>query len=101
MNIADKGGKVIVNSHQANSSLRTLIMPGDELISVNCIRVNSVKALKRILTKLDPSSVELCYCHEGIVKTEVVNLTTEPELENKLSGKGNVRWHRYIASRTT
>ncbi len=101
LNIADKGGKVIVNSHQANSSLRTLIMPGDELISVNCIRVNSVKALKRILTKLDPSSVELCYCHEGIVKTEVVNLTTEPELENKLSGKGNVRWHRYIASRTT
>ena len=101
LNLADKGGKVIVNSHQGGSTLRNVIMPGDEIISLNCIRINSTASLKKLLSKLNPSNVELCYTHEGVVKSKVVDLTNQPELENKLSGKGNIRWQRYIESRTT
>ena len=101
LNLAEKGGKVIVSSHQGGSTLRNIIMPGDEIISLNCIRINSVASLKKLLSKLNPSNVELCYTHEGVVKSKVVDLTNQPELENKLSGKGNIRWQRYIETRTT
>ena len=101
LNIADKGGKVLVSSHQSNSTLRNLIMPGDELIAINSMRVNNVKSIKTILSKLDPNQVELCYSHEGIIKMAIVDLTTEPELQSKLHGKGNARWQRYLATRVT
>ena len=101
LNISDKAGRVTVSSHQSNSTLRNLIMPGDELIAINSMRVNSVKSIKTILSKLDPNEVEICYNHEGIVKSATVKLSVEPELKTKLDGKGNQRWKRYIATRVT
>ena len=76
-------------------------MPGDELIAINSMRVNNVKSIKTILSKLDPNEVEICYNHEGIVKSVTVKLSVEPELKTKLDGKGNQRWKRYIATRVT
>ena len=99
LNLSDKGGKVLVASHQSNSPLRELIMPGDELISINRLRINSVKSLKSILAKLEPSNVEICYNHEGIIKLDKIDLRIEPELKNKLNGNGNAKWRDYIASR--
>jgi len=99
LNLSDKGGKVLVSSHQSNSPLRELIMPGDELISINRLRINSVKSLKSILAKLEPSNVEICYNHEGIIKLDKIDLRIEPELKNKLNGNGNAKWRDYIASR--
>ena len=99
LNLSDKGGKVLVSSHQSNSPLRELIMPGDELISINRLRINSVKSLKSILAKLEPSNVEICYNHEGIIKLNKIDLRIEPELKNKLNGNGNAKWRDYIASR--
>ena len=64
-------------------------MPGDELISINRLRINSVKSLKSILSKLDPSNVEICYNHEGIINFSKIDLRVEPELKNILDGKGN------------
>ena len=101
LNISDKAGRVTVSSHQSSSTLRNLIMPGDELIAINSMRVNNVKSIKTILSKLDPNEVEICYNHEGIVKSVTVNLSVEPELKTKLDGKGNQRWKRYIATRVT
>ena len=74
-------------------------MPGDELISINRLRINSVKSLKSILAKLEPSNVEICYNHEGIIKLDKIDLRIEPELKNKLNGNGNAKWRDYIASR--
>jgi hypothetical protein len=74
-------------------------MPGDELISINRLRINSVKSLKSILGKLEPSNVEICYSHEGIIKLDKIDLRIEPELKNKLDGDGNAKWRDYIASR--
>ena len=89
----------MVSSHQADSPLRQLIMPGDELISINRLRINSVKSLKSILQKLDPSNVEICYSHEGVINFDKIDLRIEPELKNKLNGKGNAKWRDYITSR--
>ena len=99
LNLSDRGGKVIVSSHQANSPLRNLIMPGNELISINKVRITSIKSLKSLLSKLNPSGVELTYTHEGIVHSNKIDLRIEPELKNKLTGKGNQKWRDYIASR--
>ena len=99
LNLSDTTGKVTVTSHQTDSPLRQLIMPGDEIISINRLRVNSAKSLKSILAKLDPSNVEICYSHEGVIKFDKIDLRVEPELKNKLDGKGNAKWRDYIASR--
>ena len=99
LNLSDTTGKVTVTSHQTDSPLRQLIMPGDEIISINRLRVNSAKSLKTILAKLDPSNVEICYSHEGVIKFDKIDLRIEPELKNKLDGKGNAKWRDYIASR--
>ena len=99
LNLSDTTGKVTVTSHQTDSPLRQLIMPGDEIISINRLRVNSAKSLKSILAKLDPSNVEICYSHEGVIKFDKIDLRIEPELKNKLDGKGNAKWRDYIASR--
>ena len=76
-------------------------MPGDELISINRVRISNIKSMKNLLLKLEPSNVELCYAHEGIVNVSVIDLRVEPELKNKLDGKGNSKWRSYISSRTT
>tara|TARA_B100000900_G_C20595182_1_gene723128 strand:+ start:1609 stop:3432 length:1824 start_codon:yes stop_codon:yes gene_type:complete len=99
LNLSDTTGKVTVTSHQTDSPLRQLIMPGDEIISINRLRINSIKSLKSILAKLDPSNVEICYSHEGVIKFDKIDLRIEPELKNKLDGKGNAKWRDYIASR--
>ena len=99
LNLSDTTGKVTVTSHQTDSPLRQLIMPGDEIISINRLRINSIKSLKSILAKLDPSNVEICYSHEGVIKFDKIDLRVEPELKNKLDGKGNAKWRDYIASR--
>jgi len=101
LNLANKSNKVIVSSHQTDSPLRNLIMPGDELVAINKVRIKDVKSMKNLLAKLDPSNVELCYTHEGIVKIDKIDLRIEPELKNKLDGKGNKKWHSYISSRIT
>ena len=100
LNLSSKDGKVSVISHQTDSPLRELIMPGDELISINRLRINNIKSLKAILAKLDPSNVEICYSHEGVIHLDKIDLRIEPDLKNKLHGKGNAKWRDYIASRT-
>ena len=99
LNLAVKSNRIIVSSHQNESPLRNLIMPGDELISINKIRLKTVKSMKSILSNLDPENVELCYTHEGIVKTAMISLRIEPDLKSKVSGKGNKKWRNYISSR--
>ena len=97
LNISDKAGRVTVSSHQSNSTLRNLIMPGDELIAINSMRVNNVKSIKTILSKLDPNET-ICYNHEGIVKSVTAVAECRVELKTKLDGN-NQRWKRYIATR--
>jgi predicted metalloprotease with PDZ domain len=99
LNLAVKNNRIIVSSHQTHSPLRNIIMPGDELISINKIRLKNIKSMKTILSNLDPGKVELCYAHEGIVKTDIISLRVEPDLKSKVSGKGNKKWRDYISSR--
>ena len=99
LNLSVKNNRIIVTSHQNESPLRNLIMPGDELISINKIRLKNIKSMKSILSNLDPEHVELCYTHEGIVKTDIISLRVEPDLKSKVSGKGNKKWRDYITSR--
>ncbi len=100
LNLSTNNGRIIATSHIAESPLRNLIMPGDEIISINKIRLKDVQSTKSILSKLDPNDVEICYVHEGIVKTKKVTLIPERVLKGKLEGIGNKKWKNYISSRS-
>ena len=90
-----------VTSHQQNSPLRKILMPGDEIIAINGFRVNSNKNLNKYLKGLVNCETEITFNHEGIVQTCKVTLPSQPTKNVKLDGKGNKKWQDYIATRQT
>ena len=72
LNLADKGGKVIVSSHQGGSTLRNIIMPGDEIISLNCIRVNSTASLKKTTIKIKPFQCRVMLHTKGLLNQRLL-----------------------------
>ncbi|RJU81017.1 MAG: M61 family peptidase [Candidatus Poseidoniales archaeon] len=90
-----------VTSHQQNSPLRKILMPGDEIIAINGFRVNSNNLLNKYLKGLVDCDTEITFNHEGIVQTCTVSLPSQPTKNVKLDGKGNKKWKDYIATRQT
>ena len=88
-----------VTSHQQNSPLRKIMMPGDEIIAINGFRVNSTAHLNKFLKGLCDTEVEIIFNHEGILQTCNVILPKQPTLKVKLDGNGNKKWQDYIATR--
>ena len=90
-----------VTSHQQNSPLRKILMPGDEIIAINGFRVNSNNNLNKYLKGLANCEIEITFNHEGIVQTCKVTLPSQTTKNVKLDGKGNTKWRDYIATRQT
>ena len=100
LNLSERDGKIIVTSHRKDSPLRNVMMPGDEIISINSLRTTKITKLKKILSNLEPNGVDISFTHEGIVHTKKVNLQIENELQGKLNGDGNKKWRDYISTRS-
>ena len=101
LNLTQKPAGVYVTSHLDASPLRNILMPGDEIIAVDNIRINNISKLKNITKKMSPNNVKITYNHEGIVNDLIINLIPEPAIKNKISGKGNAKWRDYISTRQT
>tara|TARA_B100001250_G_C19791166_1_gene786562 strand:- start:1301 stop:2320 length:1020 start_codon:yes stop_codon:yes gene_type:complete len=100
LNLSERDGKIIVTSHRKDSPLRNVMMPGDEIISINSLRTTKITKLKKILSNLEPNGVDISFTHEGIVHTKKVNLQIENKLQGKLNGDGNKKWRDYISTRS-
>jgi predicted metalloprotease with PDZ domain len=98
--IREMNKQLRVTSHQQNSPLRKILMPGDEIIAINGFRVNSTGHLNKFLKGLVNSEVEITFNHEGILQTCNLVLPVQPIRNVKLDGKGNKRWQEYISTRT-
>ena len=97
--IRETNKQLRVASHQQNSPLRNIIMPGDEIIAINGFRMNNVSHLNKFLKGLVGCEVEITFNHEGILQTCKVILPKQPVRNVKIDGKGNKKWQDYIATR--
>ncbi len=93
--------QILVSSHQQNSPLRNIIMPGDEILALDGFRMNDLGILNKFLKGMASKTTEITYTHEGIIKNCSVVLPSTPQRLVKLEGKGNKKWNRYISTRQT
>tara|TARA_B100001287_G_C22645362_1_gene512384 strand:- start:430 stop:1593 length:1164 start_codon:yes stop_codon:yes gene_type:complete len=93
--------QILVSSHQQDSPLRNIIMPGDEILALDGFRMNDIGVLNKFLKGMANKSTEITYTHEGIIKKCSLVLPVSPQRLVKLEGKGNKKWSRYISSRQT
>ena len=93
--------QILVNSHQQDSPLRNIIMPGDEILALDGFRMNEIGVLNKFLKGMANKNTEITYTHEGIIKKCSLVLPSSPQRLVKLEGKGNKKWSRYISTRQT
>ena len=97
--VKDSMGKLVITSHQTSSPLRELLMPGDEIISINGRRTDSNSKLTSSLKGQKGKMASIVYTHEGIVKSLESMMVGKVHHKVKLDGKGNQKWRNYITSR--
>ena len=99
LQIREVNKQLRVTSHQQDSPLREVIMPGDEIIAINGFRVNNSNNLNKFLKGMVDTETEITFNHEGIIQTCNVILPDHPNRKVKLDGKGNKKWQDYITTR--
>ena len=93
--------QILVSSHQQDSPLRNIIMPGDEILAIDGFRMNDIGVLNKFLKGMANKNSEITYTHEGIIKKCNLVLPKSPQRPVKLEGKGNKKWSKYISTRQT
>ena len=93
--------QILVSSHQQDSPLRNIIMPGDEILAIDGFRMNDIGVLNKFLKGMANKNSEITYTHEGIIKKCNLVLPKSPQRLVKLEGKGNKKWSKYISTRQT
>ena len=99
VNLRESKGRVIITTYQAGSPLRTITQVGDELVSVDGVRLKSVAHLKKLIGGRAGDEVKLDITHEGILTTVTLSLPESPQHGVTLKGKGNQRWKAWIKTR--
>jgi predicted metalloprotease with PDZ domain len=99
VNLRDSSGRVTITTYQAGSPLRNITQVGDEVISVDGVRIKSVAHLKKLIGGRAGEEINLDITHEGILTTTTLVLPTSPQHGVTLKGKGNQRWKAWITTR--
>ena len=95
----DSTGILKVTTHHTGSPIREIVMPGDEIISLNGFRCSNAKSLQSCLKGNAGNTAELIFSHEGIITSAMIEIASQPHHRVKLKGKGNQKWRDYIATR--
>jgi predicted metalloprotease with PDZ domain len=99
VNLRDSSGRVTITTYQAGSPLRNITQVGDEVISVDGVRIKSAAHLKKLIGGRAGEEINLDITHEGILTTTTLVLPTSPQHGVTLKGKGNQRWKAWITTR--
>ena len=99
VNLREASGRVTISTYQAGSPLRNLTQVGDEVVSVDGVRIKSVAHLKKLIGGRAGDEIKLDITHEGILTTTTLVLPTSPQHGVTLKGKGNQRWKAWITTR--
>jgi len=98
LNLTSKKGGLYVQSFLPDSPLRDLLLPGDELISLDGLRIKNNSELASVLLGRQDSETNLAFNRQGVMMEASFNITSEPELASKLKGKGNRLWQTMLKS---
>jgi predicted metalloprotease with PDZ domain len=99
LNLTIKAGKTFIGTHMAGSPMRSILMPGDEIVAINGLRTSNAKTIETALKGKSGKEVSIAYAHEGVMQHCNVTLGEAPKHLVKLSGKGNKQWRSYLETR--
>ena len=99
VNTRDNGGKVLITTYHGGSPLRYQTQVGDELLSVDGVRIKSSSHLKKLIAGRSGDAVTFDAVHEGILTTFKLEIPASPQHGVRLKGKGNKRWLAWITTR--
>lgn len=99
INLSTKPNNVKVQSHLQNSPARGTLMPGDEIIHVDKIRVSDSASLGLALKGKEGQEVKLGYAREGVYQEASLICGSVPINNTTMKGKGNSRWMSTIESK--
>ncbi len=97
--LKDASGRVTITTYRSESPLRKITQVGDELVSVDGVRVKSVAHLKKLIGGRAGEEVNIGITHEGILSTVTLVVPPSPQHGVTLKGKGNQRWKTWITTR--
>ena len=89
---------MVVKSLAPASPVRNVLIPGDEIISIDGIRVSDSKSLKEVLKGRISTDVDLSYARHGIMASAEVEVAASPDAQVLLKGEGNRLWQAMLAS---
>jgi len=99
INLSIKPNCVKVQSHLQNSPSRGILMPGDELIHLDKIRISDSKALNLALNGKESKEIVIGISREGIYQELVMVCESTPQYKAIMKGNGNSRWKSAIETR--
>jgi len=98
LNLSTKKGGLHVQGFHPDSPLRDLLLPDDELISLDGLRVKTKSELDSVLLGRQDADASLAINRQGVMMETSFKISPEPELANKLKGKGNRLWQSMLQS---
>ena len=99
INLSIKPNSVKVQSHLQNSPSRAILMPGDELIHLDKIRISDSKTLSLALNGKEGQEIVIGISREGIYQESVMVCGSTPQHKTIMKGNGNSRWKNAIETR--
>ena len=99
INLSIKPNSVKVQSHLQNSPSRGILMPGDELIHLDKIRISDSKTLSLALNGKEGQEIVIGISREGIYQESVMVCGSTPQHKTIMKGNGNSRWKNAIETR--
>ena len=98
LNLSKKKGGLYVQRFLPDSPLRDLLLPDDELISLDGLRVRNKSELDSVLLGRQGADASLAINRQGVMMETSFKIACEPELADKLKGKGNRLWQSMLRS---
>ena len=95
--MSERGNTLVISKVEVASPLRDIIIPDDELIALDGIRIRSRKSLKATLRgKADATAIITISRHDSIMEMPVTVGETPKHLAT-LTGTGNRLWKTLIS----
>lgn len=99
INTKEQNGGIVITSYHAASPLRLLSQVGDEILSVEGVRIRATKQLQTLISGRQGMTLPFHIAHDGVVKVVEVPIGESPRHNVTLSGGGNERWKKWLSSR--
>lgn len=97
LQLAGENG-LYVRSFLPESPLRDVLLPDDEILAINGLRVRSKNQLDSLLKGLEGKSISLTISRHGALTCFEIEGVSKPVFASKLNGVGNKLWKSLVES---